>query len=391
MKKIGNRGDNGGQAPVRYWDYLDDYRRNREEILALVDEVFVSGRLILGNRVAAFEEHFAVFCGSRFGVGVNSGTDAIFLALKALDIGPGAEVITVANTAVPTVAAIRATGAMPVFVDVEADTFLMDVTRLEETVTSRTRCILPVHLYGQPVDMEPLLDLARSRGVDVVEDCAQAAGAVYRRGRVGSFGAVGAFSFYPTKVLGGFGDGGMAVTKREDLHQRLRRLRFYGMEGGYYSEEEGYNSRLDELQAALLDFRLPAFDEEIKRREKIAAIYTGGLEGVGDIALPLVQNDRNHQYYLYTIRTGLRDELKNYLDGCGIETRINYPTPIHLMRGYRFLGYREGSLPVTERLAEEILSLPMYPDLLAEEAGRVVEAIRSFFRNQPLSGNKDRG
>ncbi len=377
MKKNGVRG-NGGQTPVRYWDYLDDYRRNRGEILALVDEVFASGRLILGSRVAAFEEHFAAFCGCRFGVGVNSGTDALFLALKALDIGPGDEVITVANTAVPTVAAIRASGATPVFVDVEEDTFLMDVARVEEAVTPRTRCILPVHLYGQAVDMGPLLEVARSRKIEVVEDCAQAAGAVYRGERVGSFGAVGAFSFYPTKVLGGFGDGGMAVTGREDLYQRLRRLRFYGMEGGYYSEEEGYNSRLDEIQAALLDFRLPSLDGEIDRREKIAAIYGTGLAGVGDIALPTVGSDRNHQYYLYTIRTGRRDELKAYLEGCGIESRINYPAPIHLMRGYSFLGYREGSLPVTERLAGEILSLPMYPDLSTEEAERVVDTVRSF-------------
>jgi dTDP-4-amino-4,6-dideoxygalactose transaminase len=384
MKNSGSREYKETLSPVRYWDYLEDYRRNREEVLAIVDEVFASGRLILGNRVAEFEQHFAAFCGVRFGVGVNSGTDALFLALKALDIGPGAEVITVANTAVPTVAAIRATGAMPVFIDVEADTFLMDVTRLEGAITSRTRCILPVHLYGQAVDMEPLLQLADSRNIAVVEDCAQAAGALYGERRVGSFGAVGAFSFYPTKVLGGFGDGGMAVTMRDDLHQRLRRLRFYGMEGGYYAEEEGYNSRLDELQAALLDFRLTSLGGEIKRREKIAAVYASGLEGVGDIVLPRVRNNGNHQYYLYTIRTSRRDNLKNYLEECGIETRINYPTPIHLMRGYRFLGYEEGSLPVTERLAGEILSLPMYPDLLPEEAGRVVAAVSSFFRNQRL-------
>jgi dTDP-3-amino-2,3,6-trideoxy-4-keto-D-glucose/dTDP-3-amino-3,4,6-trideoxy-alpha-D-glucose/dTDP-2,6-dideoxy-D-kanosamine transaminase len=391
MNNSGNRGKGGGRAPVRYWDYLEDYRRNREEVLAIVDAVFASGRLILGNRVAAFEANFAAFCGSRFGVGVNSGTDAIFLALKALDIGPGAEVITVANTAVPTVAAIRASGAMPVFIDVEEDTFLMDVTRLEGAITSRTRCILPVHLYGQAVDMEPLLDVARSLKVEVVEDCAQAAGARYRERRVGSFGAVGAFSFYPTKVLGGFGDGGMAVTTRDDLHQRLRRLRFYGMEGGYYAEEEGYNSRLDELQAALLDFRLTSLDEEIRRRERIAAIYAGGLEGVGDLVLPRVRQNGNHQYYLYTIRTGRRDSLKNYLEERGIETRINYPTPIHLMRGYRFLGYEQGTLPVTERLAGEILSLPMYPDLLPEEAERVVEAVSSFFKNQRLPGKKEEG
>ncbi|WP_243372316.1 DegT/DnrJ/EryC1/StrS family aminotransferase [Geotalea sp. SG265] len=372
-----NCGDS--QIQIRYWDYRDNYRRNREEILALVDKVFSSGRLILGNEVTRFEEEFAAFCGTPFGVGVNSGTDALFLALKTLDIGAGAEVLTVANTAVPTVAAIRAAGAAPVFVDVEEETFLMDVARLEQAITPATRCILPVHLYGQAVDMEPLLQLAAKRGLHVVEDCAQAAGAIYRGKRVGSFGEIGAFSFYPTKVVGAYGDAGMAVTRSPDLHERLRRLRFYGMEGGYYAEEEGFNSRLDEVQAAILQLRLARVDEEVRLRTKLAALYEEGLRGVGDVALPVVRNGNTHQWYLYTIRTGRRDALMQHLAAAGIETRINYPTPIHLMRGYRFLGYGEGRLPVTERLAGEILSLPMYPELPESYGQRVIETIRTFF------------
>ena len=372
-------GQDAAAAPVRYWDYLAEYQGKREAYLAIADRVFSSGRLILGSEVAAFERNFAAYCGVGHGVGVNSGTDALFLALKALGIGAGDEVITVANTAVPTVAAIRATGAVPVFVDVEPDTFLLDVTRLEEAITPRCRCIIPVHLFGQAVDMAPLMEIASRAGLSVIEDCAQAAGARYRGQRVGSFGAAAAFSFYPTKVLGAFGDGGMVVTAREELHLRLKRLRFYGMVEGYYAEEEGYNSRLDELQAAMLNFRLTTLDAQVERRVRIAASYTAGLTGCGGISLPLVANNRQHQFYLYTIRTARRDELMHYLAEQGIETRINYPTPIHLMGGYRFLGYREGALPVTERLAGEILSLPMYPELAAKEVDRVIACIHSFF------------
>ena len=366
---------------VRYWDYLPEYRRHRTEILRITDEVFSSGRVILGSRVEEFERNFAAFCGAAFGIGVNSCTDALFLALKALDIAAGDEVITVSNTAVPTVAAIRATGALPVFVDVEGDTFLIDTALIEDAVTAKTRCILPVHLCGQAASMEPILELASRKGLSVVEDCAQAAGATYKGRRVGSIGDVGAFSFYPTKILGTFGDAGMLTTSSADIAKRLKRLRFYGMEGEYYSEEEGYNSRIDELHAALLDYRMQWLEEEVSSRRAIADRYVEGLKGVGDITLPATRSDRDHRYYLFTIRSAFRDELKRYLAENGIETRINYPYPIHLMRGYSFLGYTKGSLPVTEQLAREILSLPMYGALPLLHVDRVVETIRSFYRS----------
>lgn len=333
----------------------------------------------MGREVAAFEEALAVFCGTGFAVGVNSGTDALMLALKALGVGAGDEVITVSNTAVPTVAAIRAAGATPVFVDVEEDTFLIDVSLVEGAVTGRTRCILPVHLCGQMADMAPLADIARRRGLYLVEDCAQACGASYRGRRAGSVGDIGAFSFYPTKVLGAFGDAGALTTDDPELAARLRRLRFYGMEGGYYAEEEGFNSRLDEVQAALLSLALPRVEEAVEKRRELAQLYDQGLAGVGDLALPAVREGCRHQFYLYTVRTGRRDELQDYLRGEGIETRINYSHPVHLMRGYAFLGYREGDLPVTERLAASILSLPMYPELPRRHAERVIEAVRAFF------------
>jgi len=367
-------------TPVRYWDYLKEYGAHRDEYLRICDEVFSSGRLILGSRLKAFERKFAAFCQAQYSVGVASGTDAIFLALKALDIGIGDEVITVSNTAVPTVAAIRATGATPVFVDVEEDTFLMDVSLIGKVLSKRTRCILPVHLFGHMADMNPLLEYANQHGLFVVEDCAQACGATYHGYGAGGLGSAGAFSFYPTKVLGAFGDGGAVTTSGPELHERLRRLRFYGMQSEYYSEEEGYNSRLDELQAALLDYKLDGLEAAVAHRRRIAEIYDKGLSGVGDIAIPAVRPHRSHQYYLYTIRTSSRDGLMKYLSDQGIETRVNYPVPIHLMKGYRFLGYSAGSLPVTERLAGVILSLPMYPDLPEEQAAAVVAAIRGYFR-----------
>jgi len=369
----------GGKVPVRYWEYLPEYERSRGEILEIVDRVFSSGRLILGSCVDSFEKNFSAWCGAGFGVGVNSCTDAIFLALKALGIGSGDEVITVANTAVPTVAAVRAAGATPVFVDVEADTYLMDARLVEPAITSRSRCILPVHLCGQPADMAAIMAIAEKHGLAVVEDCAQATGALYDGKRAGSLGAIGAFSFYPTKVLGAFGDGGMAITSSPELAARLRRLRFYGMEGGYYAQEEGYNSRLDELQAALLEYRMGTIDAEVAQRIAIARKYDEGLAGVGDLLLPATRPGRSHQFYLYTVRTSRRDQLQAWLAGRGIETRINYPHPIHLMTGYSFLGYRPGSLPVTEQLAGEILSLPMYPSLPHDHVDVVIAAIRDFF------------
>ncbi len=365
---------------ISYWNYLGDYGRRREEILRIVDRVFSSGRLILGGEVESFEKRFSSFCGVPFGVGVNSGTDALFLGLKALGVGDGDEVITVANTAVPTVAAIRATGATPVFVDVEEKTYLMDASLIRPAITGKTKCVLPVHLFGQAADMDAIAAVAAPAGLRVLEDCAQAAGALYRGRPVGGIGDVGAFSFYPTKILGAFGDAGMVVTKDEGLYRKVRRLRFYGMEQAYYSEEEGYNSRLDEVQAALLSFALSNLKEAVRKRRELAARYSEGLRGIGDVGLPEVCEDRTHQFYAYTISTGRRDELMRFLKECGIETKINYPAPVHVMRGYAFLGYRPGDLPVTEKMAARMLSLPLFPDLLPAEVDEVVDRITAFFR-----------
>lgn len=365
--------------PVKFWDYRPQWQKQRTTLLATIERVFDSGRLILGPEVSGFEERFAAYCGVDCGVGVASGTDALFLALKGLGIGIGDEVITVANTAVPTVAAIRATGATPVFVDVRDDTGLIDCAKIPAVLTAHSRCLLPVHLGGLACEMEALLCLAREYNLFLLEDCAQATGAQYQGKKVGSFGTAAAFSFYPTKILGAYGDGGMILTSDHELAEKLRRLRFYGMEGGYYALAEGYNSRLDEVQAALLNLRLAGLDAEVQERQHLAGRYDAALNGVGDLRLPIVPHGQSHAYYLYTVRTSRRDELMNFLATRGIESRINYPTPIHLMSGYAFLGYAPGSLPITEQLAGEILSLPLYPELPEGEQHEVIAAIQAFY------------
>lgn len=347
---------------IRVWDYLQEYEEEREDILGCVEQVFRSGRLILGPQVEALEQEFARYCECAYGVGVGNATDGLFLALKALDIGPGDEVVTVANTAVPTVAAIQAAGATARFVDVSDETLLMNTSQLDEVITPRTKCILPVHLFGQCVDMGAVRRIAEGARIRVVEDCAQSHGATYRGCRAGRLGDMGVFSFYPTKPLGGYGDGGMLTTNDADLAKRLRRLRFYGMEGAYYSEEPGYNSRLDELQAAILRRKLVRLEGYIERRREIASRYQRALARTS-LRLPVEVEGNRHVYYLYVVRHAKRDWLLEQLRAREILLNISYPWPIHLMRGFSHLGYKEGSLPVTERAAKEVFSLPLYPSL----------------------------
>jgi dTDP-4-amino-4,6-dideoxygalactose transaminase len=364
---------------IKNWQYLKEYEENKKEILAAVDEVFSSGWLILGSKVKAFEEAFSKYVGMSYGVGVNSGTDAIFLALKALDIKENDEVITVSNTAVPTVSAIRATGARPVFVDVLKDTYLMDTSKIEEKITNKTKCILPVHLYGQAVNMDEVASLCKNKDIYIVEDCAQSHGAKYKDKMAGTYSHISAFSFYPTKVLGAYGDAGMCLTSDEALAKKIKMLRMYGMDKEYYSEFDGYNSRLDEVQAAILLVKMKVLDSQIKHRQEVAKRYDEGLKGL-DIKLPAIKENTTHSYYLYVIQTDKRDELRAYLKEKGIEARIHFPYPIHLMRGYEDLGYKEGDLPNTEYLAKHILSLPMHQTISFEEADTVINEINNFFK-----------
>jgi aminotransferase EvaB len=359
---------------IKVWDYLDEYEAERGEILAAVDRVFRSGTLILGNSVKSFEAEFAAYCGTSFGVGVDNATNGIFLALKALGVGAGDEVITVSNTAVPTVSAIVQAGATPRFVDVCHDTALMDVSKIEAAITACTRCIIPVHLFGQCVDMDALVKIANRHNLRIIEDCSQSHGATHRECKAGSMGDMGIFSFYPTKPLGGYGDGGMVTTNSAELDAKLRSLRFYGMKGVYYAEEIGYNSRLDEVHAEILRFKLTKLDRYIDRRRKLADRY-GEILSNTSLELPIVQDGNSHVYYVYVVRHPRRDEIIAELKKRDIFLNISYPWPIHLMRGYSYLGGKDGDLPETEALAKTIFSLPMYPTLTEEMQSQACRAI----------------
>ncbi len=356
---------------IKVWDYLKEYEDEKSEIISAIEKVLSSGRLILGNSVKNIEEAFAAYCGAKFGIGVNSGTDALFLGLKALGIGEGDEVITVANTAVPTVSSIISAGAIPVFVDIDPDTYLMDTSLLEKVITPRTKCILPVHLYGQCVNMDDVKRVADTHGLKIIEDCAQSHGASFNGKKSGSMSDLAAFSFYPTKVLGGYGDGGMVVTNNEKIYEKVRRLRYYGMEKTYYSEEHGYNSRLDELHAEILLRKLTHLDEYIARRKEIAFQYDRLLIARG-LCLPKIMQGNEHVYYLYVCRHSQRDKIISLLRTKDIFVNINYQWPIHTMSGYQYLGYKIGDLPHTEKAANEIFNLPMYPSLTDDEQEVVI-------------------
>lgn len=362
---------NDSLIPV--WSYKEEYFDLRDQILGACDRVFQSGVLIRGQEGKAFEQAMAQAHGVAGGVGVNSGTDALVIALAALGVKPGDEVITVPNTAVPTVAAISNLGARPVFVDVNQD-FLMDVAKVEAAITSKTKAIVPVHLYGQCVDMDPLMEISHRRGLVVVEDAAQAQGAFYKGRPAGALADAATFSFYPTKVLGAYGDAGLILSNNEDILALARSLRFYGMETTYYSERNGYNSRLDEVQAAILALKLPRVESWVNRRRQIAQRYTTALRDTSIVA-PTECSYGQHSYYAYVVEHHDRDGLLNRLAERKVTCNISYRWPIHTMRAYRHLGYEEGDFPITEHKASRILSLPMYPYLTDDQVSYVIDSV----------------
>jgi dTDP-4-amino-4,6-dideoxygalactose transaminase len=338
--------------------------------------VLDGGRYVFGDELERFEESFASYCGVRHAVGVASGTDAITIALRAVGIEPGDEVITVANTCIPTIVGIEATGATPVLVDCEDVTYTLDPARIEEALTSRTRAIVAVHLYGQCADMGTICAIAERHGIAVVEDCAQAHGAEYRGRRAGSLGAAAAFSFYPTKNLGALGDGGAVVTYDDDVAARVRLLRNYGERDRFEHVLRGYNSRLDPLQAALLAAKLPHLDEWNARRRAIADVYRSRLDGSGPV-LPREADARSHVYHLYVVRVAERDIFRERLAEMGVGTAVHYPTPVHRQPAYSDLAPAGRSLETSDRLASEIVSLPLYPELTDDEATHVASAVEA--------------
>jgi len=356
---------------------LAQFRAHERGIRTAVDRVLTANSYILGQEVAAFEHAFAGYCGADHAIGVANGTDALILALRALGVGEGDEVITVSHTALATVAAVLASGATPVLVDVDPVHYTIAPAAIEAAITGKTKAIIAVHLYGQSADLPAIQDIARRHGLKLIEDCAQATGARLGDKVLGSLGDVGCFSFYPTKNLGGIGDGGMVVTSDQAVADRVRRLREYGWNEKREAQEVGVNSRLDALQAAILDVKLPHLNANNQRRAAIAAEYDAGLSGLG-LTLPAVRPGSRHVYHLYVLACSDRDGLQKQLTAAGVGTGIHYPVPAHLQKGYESrVRVPKTGLPVTAQLPSRILSLPMFPELGGENVKRVVDVIRS--------------
>jgi dTDP-4-amino-4,6-dideoxygalactose transaminase len=363
-------------------DLTKQYHALKSQIREAVEGVFESGHFINGPNVQALEKEIAAYTGCAYGVGLNSGTDALHLALRALNVGPGDEVITTPFTFVATTEAIGIVGATPVFVDIDPATYNIDPKALEAAITPRTKVILPIHLYGHPAPMHEIMEIAKRHGLAVVEDCAQAIGASIGEKKVGSFGDVGCFSFFPSKNLGAFGDGGMATTNREDLNARMRSLRAHGGRVKYHHEELGVNSRLDEVQAAILRVKLPHLDGWIERRRANAHAYTQALSEI--VTTPFETPGTRHVYHQYTVAVPDRDATQKALASAGVQTMVYYPVPLHLQEVHRTLGYQRGFFPHSELAATHVLSLPMFPELEAEQREAVIAAVRSIVNDKAL-------
>ncbi len=362
---------------IPFGDLSRQLRTIRGEIDDAISSILHSGWFVLGKAGEQFEREFAEYIGAGHAVGVGSGTEALHLAIVAVGVRPGDEVITVANTCVPTVSAISFAGAVPVLVDCDPVSYNLDPAKLEAAITERTRAIIPVHLYGQSADLEPIISVAKKHNIPVVEDCAQAHGTEYKGKKAGTYGQVAAFSFYPSKNLGAYGDGGAVLTNDPSLAERLRMLRNYGQEKRYYHSIKGFNSRLDEIQAAILSVKLRHLDSWNERRRKIASMY-GTLIRNPLIRVPQEMSYGKHVYHLYPIRTRHRDAVQSFLASRGIQTVIHYPIPIHLQKSYADLGKPEGSYSESEAHGNEELSLPMFPELTDEEVEFISETLNDF-------------
>jgi dTDP-4-amino-4,6-dideoxygalactose transaminase len=359
---------------IPFVDLRAQYHSIKSEVDAAILSVLENCQFTLGSEVARFEEEFATYTGSKFAIGVNTGTSALHLALLAADIGPGDEVITVPFTFVATVAAIHYTGARPVFVDIDPRTFTMDPLKIKAAITPRTKAIIPVHLYGQPADMDPIVAIAKKHNLIVVEDACQAHGAEYKGRRAGSLGDFGAFSFYPGKNLGAYGEGGLVTTQDTQFNRIVRMLRDWGAEKKYQHVLKGYNYRLEGIQGAVLRVKLRYLESWTESRRAAAGRYDAAFAGSG-IDAPRASAYARHVYHIYAIRTGERPEWQDALQEQGIQTCIHYPFPVHLLPAYADLGYRTGQFPHSERAANEVLSLPMFPELTVDQTNTVARAV----------------
>ena len=365
-------------------DLQAQFQSIKQKIMTEIEDVLENMHLFLGPQNQTFENEFAQYCRCQYGIGLSSGTDALELALRACDIGHGDEVITVANTFIATVEAIALTGAKPVFVDIDRETYTMNWKQLDQALTPRTRAIMPVHLYGHPVEMQPIIEFAFKHGLRVIEDASQAHGATYMGQRVGSLGDIGCFSFYFSKNLGAYGEAGACVTNDVKLAESIRKFRDHGSHIRYEHEILGRNARLDEIQAAVLKVKLPYLEEWNAARQAHALYYTEQLQGIVE-AVPIVQSWATHVYYTYVVQVQDRDSFRKAMEQEGIATGIHYPTPIHLQPACAHYGYERGMLPITEAVTDRIVSLPMYPELTTEQTQRVAHAVKRSI----LSGVKD--
>jgi dTDP-4-amino-4,6-dideoxygalactose transaminase len=362
---------------VPFVDLKAQYLSLKDEIDEAVLDVLGSTAFVLGPDVQAFEAKFAPYTASAHAIGVNSGTSALHLALLAAGVGPGDEVITTPHTFIASAAAIAYCGATPVFVDIDPVTFTIDPALIEPAITSRTKAILPIHLYGQPADMDPILDIAARHGLIVVEDAAQAHGAEYRGRRIGSIGHLGCFSFYPGKNLGAYGEGGAVTTSDDAFAHRIRMLRDWGAERRYHHDLLGYNYRLEGVQGAVLRVKMDHIEAWTEARRAVAARYDERLDALG-VARPVQATDRRHVYHLYVIRDAARDELQAFLNDRGVSTGIHYPIPVHLQGAFAHLGHQRGDFPLAEAAADEVLSLPMYAELTVEQQDTVIDALAAW-------------
>jgi len=359
-------------------DLVRQHKPIQDELVEAFKRVLESGQFILGPELEKFEREAGEYLGVKYAMGVGNGTDALTLALEAVGIGPGDEVITTPFTFFATAETIALRGAKPVFVDIEDSTLNIDVTKIEEKITDKTKAILPVHIFGQGAKIEKILEIAKKYNLKVIEDTAQGFGATRNGKYLGTFGDVGTFSFFPTKNLSCLGDGGLVVTNDETLATKIKMLRVHGSPRKYYHEFLGYNSRLDAIQAAFLSVKLKYIDKWNERRREIASIYNRELSPY--VRVPEVDEGNVHIYHQYTIRTDRRDELNDFLNKNGIGTQVHYPIPLHLQPALSYLGYKKGDFPVAERATQEVLSLPAFPEMTDEEIWYVVDTVKKFFR-----------
>jgi len=370
------------------WTYVKEYKELRKKILFSIDRTLKSGQIFFGKELIKFEKQFIKSNNLKYGIAVGSCTEAIYISLVALGIGKGDEVITVSNTAIPTVSAIRNTGADIKFVDIRDD-YLIDTNKIEKNISKKTKAIIPVHLYGKACNMEKIIKIAKKYKLKVIEDCAQAQGAKFKNRYVGTFGDAGCFSFYPTKILGAYGDGGFISTNSFDLSQKIKRIRFYGIEQNnkknrfnnkYYAMEYGINSRLDEIQSSILNIKLPKVNTWIKRRNKLAKIYYKELLNTG-LKLPKIEKECNHAFHLFVVYHRKRDNIIRMFKKNKILVNINYPYPIHKMKGYNNIaGIKYKNLSITEKLSKGIFSLPLYPKLEEKEVYRISKIIKKILK-----------